>query len=245
MKILKLKNGLIKFISCFIFSKRKRRKFLSKFLYVAFPNNNKIFIVMPDGREKQLKHNYEWLKVIFRGSNNILKISPDINSRSHISLIFDGNNSCVEIFGLSKASDITCSLGTDCHFLIEKNSFVARGLFCLDDEKSEILIGKNCALSWGLTFMAGDLHTILDEKKVPSNYPESIIIKDHVWIGCNVTITKGVVIEADNVIGTNSVVTKSFSDTHTIIAGNPAKIVKRGISWDLDRIGDYKKQYQI
>ncbi|MGA2297977.1 MAG: acyltransferase [FCB group bacterium] len=54
---------------------------------------------------------------------------------------------------------------------------------------------------------------------------EEIIIEDDVLIGANCTILKGVKIGKGAVVGAGSVVTKDVSE-NTIVAGNPAKILK-------------------
>jgi len=48
----------------------------------------------------------------------------------------------------------------------------------------------------------------------------------NVWIGESVSILPGVEIGENSIVGANSVVTKSFP-CNVIIAGNPAKIIKR------------------
>lgn len=59
--------------------------------------------------------------------------------------------------------------------------------------------------------------------KYSDNKP--IAIKDNVWIGERATILKGVTIGEGAIIASNSVVTKNVP-SFTIVAGNPAKIVK-------------------
>lgn len=53
-----------------------------------------------------------------------------------------------------------------------------------------------------------------------------VVIEDHVWIGFNVAILKGVTIGKGAIIGAGSVVTKDV-EPFTVVAGNPAKIIKR------------------
>ncbi|KAB0241787.1 acyltransferase [Microcystis aeruginosa EAWAG127a] len=53
-----------------------------------------------------------------------------------------------------------------------------------------------------------------------------VVIEDHVWIGFNVGILKGVTIGKGAIIGAGSVVTKDL-EPFTVVAGNPAKIIKR------------------
>lgn len=52
-----------------------------------------------------------------------------------------------------------------------------------------------------------------------------VVIEDHVWIGFNVAILKGVTIGKGAIIGAGSVVTKDV-EPFTVVAGNPAKIIK-------------------
>lgn len=58
-------------------------------------------------------------------------------------------------------------------------------------------------------------------------YAESkpVVIEDNVWIGQFSTILKGVIIGKGSIVGTRAVVTKNVPP-YTIVAGNPAKIVK-------------------
>lgn len=53
-----------------------------------------------------------------------------------------------------------------------------------------------------------------------------VMIKDDVWIGARVTILPGVTISEGVIIGAGAVVTKNVPP-YCVVAGNPAKIVKR------------------
>lgn len=53
-----------------------------------------------------------------------------------------------------------------------------------------------------------------------------IIIDDNVWIGERAIILKGVIIGKGSIVATNAVVTKDVPP-YTIVAGNPARVVKR------------------
>lgn len=92
---------------------------------------------------------------------------------------------------------------------------------------SRIKIGNNCAISWNVSILDSDFHNYkIDGKKV--NITKEVIIGDNVWIGNNVIILKGVVIGNNSIVGAGSVVTKDVPPS-TIVAGNPAKIIKKNV----------------
>ena len=82
----------------------------------------------------------------------------------------------------------------------------------------------------------GDSHPIFDLKtNAVINEGKDVIIKDHVWIGTRSQILKGVTINENAIVGAGSIVTQSVLE-NTIVAGNPAKIVKEDINWKAERI---------
>lgn len=91
-----------------------------------------------------------------------------------------------------------------------------------------IEIGKGCAISDNVCIADSDSHCIdghMEKVKAP------IVIGDHVWIGKNVTILKGVTIGDGAVVGAGSVVTKDVL-SNTVVAGNPAKLIKTIEKWE-------------
>lgn len=67
------------------------------------------------------------------------------------------------------------------------------------------------------------------------NYAKNIVVEDNVWIGHRVLINKGVILSKGTIIGTGAVVTKTFNEESTVIAGNPAKIIKKNVQWKHER----------
>lgn len=57
-------------------------------------------------------------------------------------------------------------------------------------------------------------------------YASPIVIEEDVWIGANSIITAGVTIGRHAVVAGGSVVTKNVPP-YTVVAGNPAKVIKR------------------
>lgn len=101
-------------------------------------------------------------------------------------------------------------------------------------EGKTLQIGDRCLLANGITMRTGDSHSIFTQDKRRCNYAEDIRIGAHVWIAQGVYILKGVSVGRDSVIGAGAVVTKSVPE-ETAAAGNPAKVIKEGITWDSER----------
>jgi acetyltransferase-like isoleucine patch superfamily enzyme len=91
-----------------------------------------------------------------------------------------------------------------------------------------IEIGNDCAISWGVTMIDDDHHQVIPEKA--GSTAKKIKVGDHVWIGCNVTILKGSEIGDNSIVAAGSVVKGSFP-ANSMIAGNPAKVVKQPVNW--------------
>ncbi len=87
-----------------------------------------------------------------------------------------------------------------------------------------IEIGTNVIHAVGLTIISAN-HDCLDFKKHTEASP--VRIGDDCWLGANVTILPGVSLGNHTIVGAGSVVTKSFSDGNCVIAGVPAKLIKR------------------
>jgi len=90
----------------------------------------------------------------------------------------------------------------------------------------EISIGANVAISTGVTIRDSDNHSINGNEIITL----PIKIGNHVWIGLNATILKGVTIGDGAVVAAGAVVTKNVPPK-TLVGGVPAKVMKENIEW--------------
>ncbi len=127
---------------------------------------------------------------------------------------------------------------------IGDHTYIGDSLFI---SHSRIEIGNNVTIAWGACIYDHDSHSLdymkrrmdIDAELVDIRKGENFIknkdwgsvaskpikICDDAWIGMNVIILKGVTVGEGAIVGAGSVVTKDVP-AWTVVAGNPAKVVK-------------------
>jgi acetyltransferase-like isoleucine patch superfamily enzyme len=118
---------------------------------------------------------------------------------------------------------------------IGDRSFIGKGIISIADN---IDIGSDVMISWGVSITDHNSHGIkfqdraqdisswrINKKNWSNVKISSIKICDKSWIGFNSILLKGITIGEGAIIGAGSVVTKDVPPW-TIVAGNPAKIIR-------------------
>lgn len=106
------------------------------------------------------------------------------------------------------------TIGKRC-FIQQCCTFFGRGGIEIGDE---VFIGPKCNL---ITIN----HDVNPDNR-SATYGKPIKIQDKVWLGINATVLPGVTLGYGCIVGANSVVTKDVPPM-TIVAGNPARIIKK------------------
>lgn len=91
---------------------------------------------------------------------------------------------------------------------------------------------------------ATDGHAIysVDDGRV-LNTGKVITIGNHVWIGRRVNLLKNTKINDNSIVGLGSVVTNSFNEQNVVIAGFPAKVIKRNVNWSRVPPEEYERTH--
>ena len=120
---------------------------------------------------------------------------------------------------------------------IGKNTTIESAHIAITEDNSSVNIGENCMLAHDIDIRTGDSHSIIDENTGKrTNLAKNIAIDNNVWIATRAILLKGIKLGQNSVVATGAIVTSANGEEGVIWAGNPARIVKHGISWSRERL---------
>ena len=175
--------------------------------------------------------------IVKHGTNNRVIIGE--KSDLHNSIItFKGTNNTVRIGknGFLNGLNIIVE-GDNGQLIIGDNAFILGDTRIYVVDGATFKMGDGCMLSDRIEIRTTDNHSIIDRstgKRI--NYEKDIVLHDNVWIGTGVTILKGVELANACIVGAASVITKKLMKESSVIAGNPARVVRENVYWRMERI---------
>lgn len=104
------------------------------------------------------------------------------------------------------------------------NNFQGVGNYFQAINGGRIVIGKGTWIAMGVGMITSNHNLDNPEERGKTG---DIILGEACWVGMNAMILPGVELGPHTVVGAGAVVTKSFKDGHCVIAGNPARLIKR------------------
>jgi acetyltransferase-like isoleucine patch superfamily enzyme len=136
-------------------------------------------------------------------------------------------------FMTSRRVEIDARLFGPSSFVIGENTFCA-GMRAVIS-KSIVEIGADSLLSDEILFQAGDQHGILDvgSRRYINDRQSRLRVGRHVWIGRRAVVCNRADIGEGSVLGTAAVAGGNIPPL-SVAVGNPARVVRRGVSWSLN-----------
>lgn len=247
-----MNKTLAHLLCCFIPSKEKRRAFRNKHLARL--------VIDPWQKLRQFNHieieneDKKFIDLHLTGENNTIifkKLSRNFKGKIRISMAASNSTILFEE-GCYVASMLRMIVGQihpnlgpieNVQIRIGKNTAFESTTITTFNSNVTIDIGEKCMFSYGINIFHTDAHPIYDiNTNQIINKVKNLIIGNHCWIGANVTILKNVIIPNDCIVGWGGVVNASINskiEENCICSGNPASIVKTGITWNSNGSNGY------
>ncbi|MDR0571737.1 MAG: hypothetical protein LBG48_02680 [Rickettsiales bacterium] len=208
--------------------------------------NNKLIIVK-NGKE-YINHYLKiprGLVIVITGNGNVVKLNLPIKAKGS-RLTIGSNNGYFEIGPSEQFNgvEMLAMNGTGQNVKIGENVSILGKVNIYMTYNTSLIIGKDCMFSADISIRLTDAHTIFDKntEEILNKPRHALVIGNHCWIGQFVRIAKNAVIPDNTIVGMCSVVTRKFTEEYTAIAGNPAKVIRTGISWDKSDITGFEQR---
>ncbi len=173
-------------------------------------------------------------EVQISGDNNRLEVGPGAmlwNAKIQLT----GHNLFCHIGARTRLRGGTFIV-TDEHSCLEIGaSTTMTGPVIVAQGGGRIIFGQDCMVAYGSDIRCSDGHSVIDTATGENLNPAAdVTIGNHVWIGIHSQILKGITIADHAIVAARSVVTRPVAGG-TIVAGNPAKFIRAGVTWDRRR----------
>jgi acetyltransferase-like isoleucine patch superfamily enzyme len=192
------------------------------------------------------------LRIVDAGRNNTVDIPASLHANLNGTLHLAGHDSTVRFHAGSMSDDlqihvgsrVALEIGPDCRlgkmqiYTTQDNtvsiganaSFTYETRFHLH-EPSSLRIGTGVLFADRVYITTSDMHSIVDvETGERINPSKDVDIADRVWLGMHVTVLKGTSIGSGSIIGACSVVAGHIPPC-SIASGQPARVIRQGVTW--------------
>jgi len=127
-------------------------------------------------------------------------------------------------------ANATIDIGQQCTFRPEP--------FLVAHKDTSITFGKDCMSAAKLHVRSNDGHSIFDleagrKMNAAEDQPRTVRLGNHVWVGYDCMLSAGTDVGDNAIVGSKSLVRNTFPN-NTIVAGNPAKVIRSNIDWARD-----------
>lgn len=161
------------------------------------------------------------------GSGNKLNNGCSLGIDSNCKLFFANKN---DIWG------IEVHLFNYASLFVGDGNFFNKAILITCHSYTRTIIGRSCIFASEVEIINGDGHSIFDnitkQKINDMNNENNIIeVKDHVWLCRRAMLLSGSKVEQGCIIGAGAIVNKSFMLNNCLIAGVPAVVKRKNISW--------------
>lgn len=135
-------------------------------------------------------------------------------------------------------------VGQDARIVLGRNVSATSRVGFSAVEGVTVSVGDDVMFATGVEVRADDGHPIFDVRTGRrANPARPITVGNHVWVGWGAVLLAGTTIGDGSVVGMHAVVKGRFPN-NCIVAGVPARIVRRDIAWERPHLSLAKPYYK-
>ena len=181
--------------------------------------------------------------ISFAGKGNILYCENNVKL-SNCRITFWGENSLVYLSSSDSPYPLSLDIFKNSTFYIGKDAILVRTTYINVQEHKNIIIGDDCSFASNVSIRTSDPHIIYDSNtKKRVNHSYSTYIGDHVWLGHQAYVGKGVKIGSGAILDNNSYASSySVLKSNTLYGGNPVNVIQNDVFFTKDYTGSLRKE---
>lgn len=107
----------------------------------------------------------------------------------------------------------------------------------------KMIFGEDVMIGRNVIIYDSDFHQILNEEGKYKNYPQEVIIEDHVWLTGNININKGVYIKEGCIVANQTVINNDIPEYSLVAGRSNARVIKEKVRWSRNLVKKYEKEF--
>ena len=192
--------------------------------------------------ERNLSKRMRKISIFVDGDCNTIKIGENFDLKGRCIVRVIGNNNEIVIGdNVGVVNTLTIQILKSCRngrVEVGDNTTFWKTAVQNYDNGSSVRIGSDCMFSYDTAVLNSDEHAILKDGNV-INCAEHLDIGNHVWVGYGAAIMKNAKLADNCIVGRSALVAGSFLEKGDVVAGIPARVIKRGVDWSRRSVNDF------
>ena len=168
----------------------------------------------------------------FKGKNNRLVCEDNVVLYDS-NIYFEGDNSIIYLSRNNHRYHVHVSIFNNSFLFFDERTYLASKVSFVISEGRNVFIGENCMFAKRIALRLSDAHLIYDVESMERiNVSESVYMGDHVWIGQEALLLKGIQIGSGSIIGARCVLSSKKIPSNSLWGGIPAREIRKNVFYD-------------